>query len=158
MARSLNALQLGLSLLQRRRHELRTKVLADRRTCVLIVVEDRPAGQHLARLLRAKGYERIRIVRRAASALILAEKCAPEMIFLDVALSDGAYELANTLRQHAGLRKVRLIALTSSIEHSTREQARGAGFERWLLTPVARADLDGLMHTADAGPDDQAPG
>ena len=146
MARALHALRLGLSLLgPRRRHELRTEVLSERRKCVLIVVEDRLAGKHLARLLMAKGYEHVRVVRRAASALLLAEKCSPGIVFLDVALSDDAYELANTLRQHAGRRTLRLIALTSSIEHSTREQARGAGFERWLVTPVSKDELDSLM-------------
>jgi len=145
MSIPLHALRLCLSLPQRRRNELRTENRSERRTCVLIVVEDRLAGKHLARLLAAKGYERVRVVRRAASALLLAEKLSPGIIFLDVALSDDAYELANTLRQHAGRRTLRLIALTSSIEHSTREQARGAGFERWLVTPVAKEELDGLM-------------
>ena len=145
MARALQALRLGLSLLQRRRHELRSEVLSERRTCVLIVVGDRLAGRHLARLLKAKGFERVRVVRRAASALLLAGRCSPRIVFLDVALSDDAYELANTLRQHAGRRTLRLIALTSSIEHSTREQARDAGFERWLVTPVAKDELDSLM-------------
>jgi DNA-binding response OmpR family regulator len=153
MARTLHAHRLGLSLLQRRRHELRTEVLSERRKCVLVVVEERLAGEHLARLLTAKGYERVRVVRRAASALLLAEKCSPGIVFLDVALSDGAYELANTLRQHAGRRTLRLIALTSSIEHSTREQARDAGFERWLVTPVAKNELDTLMRREDAAPE-----
>jgi CheY-like chemotaxis protein len=57
------------------------------------------------------------------------------------------------LRQHAGRRTLRLIALTSSIEHSTREQARGAGFERWLITPVANDELDTLMRGEDAAPE-----
>lgn len=145
MSISLQALRLYLSSPQRRRNELRTESRSERRTCVLIVVEDRLAGKHLARLLTAKGYERVRVVHRAASALFLAEKFSPGIIFLDVSLADDAYELANTLRQHAGRRTLRLIALTSSIEHSTREQARGAGFERWLVTPVAKEELDGLM-------------
>jgi len=154
MARVLHALRLDSPVLQqRRRHELRTEALSERRKCVLIVVEDRLTGKHLARLLTAKGYEHVRVVRRAASALLLAEKCSPGIVFLDVALSDDAYELANTLRQHAGRRTLRLIALTSSIEHSTREQARGAGFERWLITPVAKDELDTLMRGEDAAPE-----
>jgi DNA-binding response OmpR family regulator len=146
MARAFHAFRPGLSLLQQRHHhQPRSAVLSGRRRCVLIVVEDRAAGKHLARLLAAKGYEHVRVVRRAASALLLAEKCSPEIVFLDVGLWDDAYTLATTLRQHAGRRMLRLIALTSSIEHSTREQARGAGFERWLVTPVAKEELDSLM-------------
>lgn len=122
VARARNALRLGLSLLQRGRHELRTQVPSERRKCVLIVVEDRLAGRHLARLLTAKGYERVRVVRRAASALLLAEKCSPGIVFLDVALSDN-------------------------------EEARSAGFERWLVTPVVKDELDGLMRREGAAPE-----
>jgi len=153
MVRAFRELRPGLSLLQRHRREPRIAVTPGRRTCVLIVVEDRLAGKHLAQLLTATGYERTRIVRRAASALLLAQQHSPGLVFLDVALSDDAYELASNLRRQAGRRMMRLIALTSSIEHSTREQARGAGFERWLVTPVAKEELDSLMHREDAGSD-----
>ena len=150
MAIPLHALKLGLSLLQPRRRERPGAVSPARRTCILIVVEDRLAGKHLSRLLKAKGYERVRVVRRAASALLLAQQSSPSIVFLDVALSDGVYELAGTLRRQAGKGALRLIALTASIEHSTREEARGAGFERWLITPVAKDELDSLMRSEDA--------
>ena len=148
--KAVHARRPGLSLRQRQRRALRSEVLPARQTCVLIVVEHRSAGKTLAQMLTAKGYGRVRIVRRAASALLLAEECSPGIAFLDVALSDDAYELANLLRQHAGRRALRLIALTSKIEHSTREQARDAGFERWLVTPVAKDELDSLMHRVAA--------
>jgi CheY-like chemotaxis protein len=38
-----------------------------------------------------------------------------------------------------------LIALTSSRQHAGRELARVAGFERYLLTPVAPLDLLQLL-------------
>ncbi len=111
---------------------------------MLIVVEDRATGKDLARLLMAMGYERVRIVRQAARALLIAQRFSPGVVFLDIALLDDAYELASDLRRLAG-GSLRLIALTGSIEHSTREQARGAGFERWLVTPVAKSELKSLM-------------
>jgi len=117
---------------------------------VLIVVEDRAAGKDLARLLMAMGYERVRIVRRAARALLIAQRFSPGVVFLDIALLDDAYELANDLRRQVGGGSLRLIALTNSIEHSTREQARGAGFERWLVTPVTKSDHDSLMRREDS--------
>ena len=132
-------------LTERQRRRPRPDVLSQLRTRILIVVDDRLAGKHLAQLLAAKGYEGVRVVRRAASALFLAQQFSPGIVFLDVALPDDAYELASNLRQQAGRRTMRLIALTPSIEHSTREQARDAGFERWLVTPVAPNELDDLM-------------
>jgi CheY-like chemotaxis protein len=132
----------------RRRGEARANRPA--RARVLVVVEDRLAGKCLARMLAGDGYGRVRVVRRAASALFLAQESRPDVIFLDVGLSDDAYQLANDLRRQAGRDSLRLIALTSSIEHSTREQARDAGFERWLVMPVAQHALDGLMCNEDA--------
>jgi CheY-like chemotaxis protein len=42
---------------------------------------------------------------------------------------------------------LRLIAVTSSPEHVTREKARVAGFERYLVKPVASLDLSSLLET-----------
>jgi CheY-like chemotaxis protein len=120
------------------------------RARVLVVVEDRLAGKCLAGMLAAEGYNEVRVVRRALSALFLAQQDRPSVIFLDVALSDDAYQLASDLRRQAGRDSPRLIALASSIEHSTREQARDAGFDRWLVTPVAQNELNNLMGTKDA--------
>ena len=112
---------------------------------ILIVVENRLAGRQLARMLTHKGYDHVRAVTSADRALVIAREYEPGIVFLDVTLAGDAYELARGLRQQAGLAELRLIALTDSIEHLTREKARSAGFERWLITPVAQEDLDKLL-------------
>ena len=145
MAKTEHELRIEKLLIQRHRREPRAEVPASLRTRVLIVSEDRLAGRHLARMLAAKGFEGVRAVSRAARALTLARKFVPGIVFLDVALLDDAYELAGALRRLAGRDALRIIALTPSIEHSTRDQARDAGFERWLVTPVAQNELDSLM-------------
>jgi CheY-like chemotaxis protein len=151
MEKARHNLLLGLSLLQRRR-EARASAPAGVHRRVLIVSDDAADAQHLARLLLAKGYERVRVVRKAAKALLLTHTFSPSIVFLDVALPEDAYELASALRRQTGQGSLRIIALTSSIEHSTREQARDAGFERWLVTPVAESELDGLMRKEPASP------
>lgn len=112
---------------------------------ILIVAGNRLAGRQLARLLMSKSDVHVRAVPTAGRALIIARQFQPDIVFLDVTLPCDAYDLARGLRQQAGRADLRLIALTHGIEHSTREQARSAGFERWLVTPVAPEDLDGLM-------------
>jgi len=112
---------------------------------VLIVVHDRLAGRRLASMLTGKGYEGVRAVSSAARALSLARQYKPSIVFLDVGMTDDAYELARALRQQSGHNGPRLIALTGSIEHSTHEQARTAGFERWLVMPVAQDEVDNLL-------------
>jgi CheY-like chemotaxis protein len=128
----------------------RTAAVAELGSRILIVVSNRLAGRQLARLLAGKGYASVRAVTSAGRALVIAQGFEPDIVFLDVTLPGDAYELARALRQQAGRTEIRVIALTHNIEHSTREQARSAGFERWLVMPVAQEDLDGLMRAADA--------
>lgn len=117
---------------------------------ILIAVVDRLVGRRLARMLAKKGYEDIRAVSSAARALVLEHEYNPGIIFLDLGLSEDAYDLARALQRQAGHDAHRLIALTPAIDHSTRERARRAGFERWLVTPVAQDELDELFPTHQA--------
>ncbi len=124
-----------------------TGLTAEQSAGILIVVADRMVGRQLARMLTKKGYEGVRAVSSASRALVLAHDHDPGIIFLDLELSDAAYDLARVLQQQAGHDAHRLIALTPAIEQSTRERARRAGFERWLVTPVAQDELDELLPT-----------
>lgn len=151
MVKGLRPLPLGLSLLQRQRRERRAETSAELRRTILIVVEDRLVGKQLAGLLAAKGYERVRIIRRAASALLLAHQNSGCIVFLDIALSDDAYVLAGALRRQADGSALRLIGLSTALEHATGEPARDAGFEQWLATPVEANELDGLMRVETTG-------
>jgi CheY-like chemotaxis protein len=126
-------------------HQTPPEVSAQLQARALIVVEDRMAGKHLSQLLAAMGYEGVRVVRRAASALYLARQYSPSLVFLDIALSDNVHTLANALRRQAGHGALRLIALTNGLEPSTLEPAGGGGFERWLVTPVTQGELDNLL-------------
>jgi CheY-like chemotaxis protein len=57
----------------------------------------------------------------------------------------SAYHVAWRLRDMSELRRVRLIALTGDYEHTYRDLARRAGFERFLAKPVSGAALRGLL-------------
>lgn len=138
-------LQLQLSMDQPDHREPRTDAAPELSAGILIVVDDRLAGRRLARMLTEKGYDGVRAVSRGERALVLAHELEPGIIFLDLELTDDAYELARALQRQAGQDTLRLIALTPAIEHSTREQARRAGFERWLITPVMQDELDDLL-------------
>lgn len=120
---------------------------AEQSAGILIVVADRLVGRRLARMLTKKGYEGVRAVGSASRALVLAHDHDPGIIFVDLELADAAYDLARVLQHQAGQDAHRLIALTPAIEQSTRERARRAGFERWLVTPVSQDELDDLLPT-----------
>lgn len=117
---------------------------------ILIVDDDIKSSSSLEFMLRASGYPETRVAYSGHAALAIATDFHPSIVLLELALLDmSGYEVARMLRGRAQSRDLRLIALTSSREHAGRELARVAGFERYLLKPVAAPDLVGLI--ADAG-------
>lgn len=147
MAKAPVQLQLEVSSARRGHRTPRADRSVESDAGILIVTEDRLVGPRLARMLTDRGYEEVRAVSRASRSLVLAHELDPGIIFLDLDLPDDAYDLANALQHQAGRDAHRLIALTPVINHSTRERARRAGFERWLVTPVAEDELDDLLRT-----------
>jgi CheY-like chemotaxis protein len=115
----------------------------------LIVDDDIESSTSLEIMLRASGYSETRVAYSGHAALAIAADFRPTMVLLELGLLDmSGYEVARMLRERAQSRDLRLIALTSSREHAGRELAQVAGFERYLLKPVAALDLAGLI--ADA--------
>lgn len=117
---------------------------------ILIVDDDIESSSSLEFMLRASGHSETRVAYSGHAALAIAADFRPSIVLLELGLLDmSGYEVARMLRERAQSRDLRLIALTSSREHAGRELARVAGFERYLLKPVAAPDLAGLI--ADAG-------
>jgi len=120
--------------------------MIDSRPRILIVDDDVPLANSLARMLGSAGKYDVRIVHLAADAVAAAAEHVPSIVFLDIELPDmSGYEVAKLLHQHAHLQAVRLIALTDSIDHPGREDARAAGFERYLVKPVTLAELQKVL-------------
>jgi CheY-like chemotaxis protein len=113
---------------------------------ILIVDDDVGLAQSLAAMLEAAGGYETRMVHCAADAVAAAVAHPPAIVFLDIELPDmSGYEVAKLLNQHANLQATRLIALTDSIEHPAREDARAAGFERYLVKPVTVIELQKVL-------------
>lgn len=115
-------------------------------TPILIIDDDRLTGKALAAMLNAAGYDDVRAVRSAERAMTVAEALRPAIVFLDIDLpAPGGYDLALRMQRNARLRAMRLIALTGNVVHGTREEARAAGFERFLVKPVMQVELDKIL-------------
>ena len=116
-------------------------------TRFLIIDGDRQVGRALSFMLEARGYGEIRAVRSVARAESIFGAFQPGIVFLDLDMPDGSsLKLAELLRRNSRLRKFRLIALTNDVKHAMREDARAAGFERYLVKPVAQAELDKILY------------
>jgi CheY-like chemotaxis protein len=113
---------------------------------ILIVDDDMGAADSLETMLHTSGFSETRVAYSGTAAMIIAAEFHPDLVLLDLSLLDmTGYQLARSLREQAQSRDLRLIALTSSAEHAAREEARVAGFERYLMKPVAPADLADLI-------------
>jgi CheY-like chemotaxis protein len=124
--------------------------IAERRPAaprVLIVDDDVNQAQSLAKMIETAGTYETRMVHCAADAVAAAVKFPPAIVFLDIELPDmSGYDVAKLLHQHAHLQETRLIALTDSNEHPARDDARAAGFERYLVKPVTAVKLQKVLH------------
>ncbi len=115
---------------------------------VLIVDDDRVSADSLELMLHAEDYSHTRVAYSGTAALTIARDFQPAVVLVDLSLLDmSGYELAHALREQAQGQQLRLIAVTSSPEHVTREKARMAGFERYLVKPIASLDLSSLLET-----------
>jgi len=115
-------------------------------TPMLIVDHDRRLSTSLAFMLSTRGYDEVRAVRSAARALAIAATFHPGIVFLDIERPDmESLDLATQLRRGASRHAMRLIALTTSVEHELREEARLAGFERYFVKPLSHAELDKIL-------------
>lgn len=119
---------------------------------ILIVDNDMRAADSLELMLRSAGYPETVVAYSAHAALALAVELRPDVAFVEMNLLDmDSNELAQLLRERAQLSHLRLIAMTSSRRHDGRDIARNAGFERYLLKPVAAADLSNLLAAQPGG-------
>jgi DNA-binding response OmpR family regulator len=113
---------------------------------ILIVDDDIKSSGSLELMLNASGYSETRVAYSGHAALAIAAEFHPSVVLLELNLLDmSGYEVARLLRERAQGDDLRFIALISGREHAGRELARVAGFERYLLKPVAALDLAGLL-------------
>jgi CheY-like chemotaxis protein len=119
-------------------------------TRILIVDNDISSSDSLERLLHASGYSQTRVAYSGHAALAIAAEFQPSVVLLELNLLDmSGFEVARLLREQAQGHDLRLIALTPSSERAGRVLARVAGFERYLLKPVAAAELPGLLQSKE---------
>lgn len=113
---------------------------------ILIVDNDIASAGSLELMLHAWSRAQTRVAYSGYAALAIAAEFRPDVVLLEINLFDmSGYEVAQSLRQQARNRCLRLIALTPSREHEDRELARVAYFERYLLKPVSALALSELM-------------
>jgi two-component system CheB/CheR fusion protein len=112
---------------------------------VLIVDDCADNATSSAQLITLFGHE-ARCSCDGAGALEIVQVFQPQVILIDLAMPrmDG-FQFAGELRERAGLKLVRLVALTGYADEKHRRQCAEAGFDYFLAKPVEPEVLQQLL-------------
>jgi signal transduction histidine kinase/DNA-binding response OmpR family regulator len=112
---------------------------------ILVVDDNADAADSLKVLLGILGHE-VEVAPDGVSALQLARKFDPELVFLDIGLPGmNGYEIARRLRKEAGSASARIIALSGYGAERDRLRSKEAGFDLHLVKPVDPASLPAVI-------------
>ena len=108
---------------------------------ILLVEDDTPAAESMARLLRADGYE-VRVATSGQEALEAAANELPHIVLLDLGLPDmEGHEVARRLRERKGPARPLVIAITGHGKDADRLQSYEVGIDLHLTKPVSIQEL-----------------
>jgi CheY-like chemotaxis protein len=112
----------------------------------ILIAADFGTSVQIAAQVHSIGQFDTRIACSADVALGIAGHFFPNIALISMNLPDlASYRLASTLRWHARLPSLRLIALTDDIPNTDRRRALAAGFEQYITLPVEKAALEGVL-------------
>src|SRR5262245_12480436 len=112
----------------------------------VLVVEDCPdTAATMATLLRHWGHVTCE-AHSGAEAVQAARAFAPDVAILDIGLPEmDGFALATEIRSQDGGKKLLLVALTGYANEEFRQRSYGAGFDHFLIKPVAPDTLKVLL-------------
>jgi len=110
---------------------------------VLIVDDNQDAARSIGHLTNSMGHE-VRTAFDGPAGLAIAQEFKPEVALLDIGMPVmNGYEVARALR--AAPDRCTLVAVTGWNHEAAKRQARDAGFDHYLVKPVAESALIGLL-------------
>jgi CheY-like chemotaxis protein len=115
---------------------------------VLIVEDDDDSRDMLSELVSMLGHRAVGAAN-SIEAMSQLEGASPTIALIDIGLPDvDGCEVAQMVRAHPAGQRVHLVALTGYSDSRTRETARAAGFDDFLVKPILP---DTLMAVLDRG-------
>ncbi len=123
---------------------------ADAALRVMVVDDNVDAAQMLAALLEVQGHA-VSVEYDGCGALARARSEHPDVLLLDIGLPDiDGYELARRLRAQPENARAMLVALTGYGQQQDREEAKQAGFDRYLVKPADMNEVNRVLAEAGA--------
>jgi signal transduction histidine kinase len=112
---------------------------------LLLVDDNVDSARTLAMLLELSGHE-VAVAHSGPEALAKMVDYQPACVFLDIGMPDmNGYEVARRLRAEARFDGVHQVALTGYGREYDKQQAEAAGFDQYLIKPVAYEKLQELL-------------
>ena len=112
---------------------------------ILVVDDHIDTAQSLAMLLRRLGHD-VQVAHDGHAALEAARLNRPQLVLLDLSMPgvDG-YRVVMRLKSDPQFQRIRFVAVTGSEGDEARQRSRDAGFDDYLVKPVALATLRELL-------------
>jgi PAS domain S-box-containing protein len=116
---------------------------------ILIVDDNADTAETVALLVQSWGYKTA-IANDATAAIEVTKSFRPDIALLDIGLPRmNGFELARSLRKLPESAKILLIAITGYGREQDREAAHLAGFNHYMVKPVAVDRLQALLASFD---------
>ncbi|MEO7742176.1 MAG: ATP-binding protein [Usitatibacter sp.] len=114
---------------------------------ILLADDNADFANSLGQLLTSRGHQ-VRIAYDGAAALATAREFMPDIAFVDIGMPQvHGYEVARRMRSESSTAGCVLVAVTGWGQENDRKRAREAGFDRHLVKPVDRAEIESILET-----------
>ncbi len=123
-------------------------VFANEHPARILLVEDQPMNQKLAKLMLAKlGYEDVDLAENGQEAINMVNQSAYDIILMDLQMPVmGGEDATREIRGNFALKQQPVIvAVTGHALSGVKESCKEAGMNHFLTKPVSLADLRGVI-------------
>ena len=117
----------------------------DKTLRVLIVDDNQDGADALGLLVEALGNQ-VHVTYGGMQALAVATTFRPDLMFVDMLMPDmDGCSLVKRIRQIAAFANTKIVAITGQKDNEHKAQAMRAGFDAYLVKPVALAEIQEIL-------------
>ncbi len=123
------------------------------RSMRILVAEDNPVNQEVARLLLEKGGHKVDLAGNGIEAVAAVARVPYDLVLMDVSMPEmDGIEATRRIRQLSGPeREVPVVAMTANVMVGLRQQCLAAGMRDFLAKPIERPRLDAILRLVSRG-------
>jgi PAS domain S-box-containing protein len=119
----------------------------------ILVVEDNPVNQRIAKILLEEQGCEVSIAGDGAAALkLLFSDKAFSLIFMDIGLPDSnGFDIVKKIREYEPLKQIPIIAMTAHILERDKDRCFAVGMNDIIAKPILQEQLIDILHRVVAG-------